>query len=89
MGDARKQLEIYYNLKQSIKNDKNNLNSFTEYQCLVTPREDILNWKKFYEYDESLFYNNSKFNEWENKIKIKFQTQYDKKPIFRILKSFN
>jgi len=89
MGDARKQLEIYYNFKQSIKIDKNNLNNFTEYQCLVTPKEDILNWKKYYEYDESLFSNYSKFNEWENKIKIKIQTQYDKKPKFKLLKSFN
>ena len=87
MEDTKKQLEIYYNFKKSIKNGKNNLNSFKEYECLLTPKEDILNWKNYYEYDESLFSNDSKFKEWEYKIEIK--TKYNKKPTFKIFKTFN
>ena len=52
MKDPRKQLQIYFDFQQLIKNDKNNnknLNQFNEFQCLVIPKEHILNWKEYYE----------------------------------------
>ena len=82
------QLKIYYKFKQKIKAGKCDFrNSYPKYKCFIISKEDILKWKQFYEYNESLFSNDSLKTDWEIKINIKLQNQ--EKPTFKILKSFN
>ena len=87
MKKIRKALEIYHDFKKKIKIDKNNNNIISTYNCLIISKEDIIKWKEFYEYDEFFFSNNTKLNEWEEKMKIKIQFQ--EKPTFKILKTYN
>ena len=82
------QLKIYYKFKQKIKAGKCDFrNSYPKYKCFIISKEDILKWKQFYEYDESLFLDDSLVKDWE--IKINKKCQNKEKPTFKILSSFN
>ena len=86
MENEIKLLENYYKFKQGIKQAKNN-KKITEIKCYITRREDIMKWKKYYEYDESFLFDKSKLNEWKTKINIKNKNQ--EKPTFKILQTYN
>ena len=88
MEDLIEQLKIFYNFKKKIKTDKYNFTEpYPKYKCFIISKEDILKWKQFYEYDESLFSNDSSKKDWENKINIKSKNL--QKPTFKILGTFN
>ena len=83
-----KQLKIFYNFRKKIKENKYNFKTtYPQFKCFIISKEDILKWKQFYEYDESLFSNDSLKKDWETKINIKLQNK--EKPTFKILSSFN
>ena len=86
MSDLRIQLESYYDFKKYKKEYKTK-NCITESTCILIRKEDMRNWKEFYEYNDSLLSDNSKLNELESKISIKLQ--YKQKPSFKILNSYN
>ena len=88
MEDPFQQIKKYFDFKNKLKNEKKLINkTYQPNKCYLISREDILNWKHFYEYDKSLFSNNSLLKDWETKIKIKCQNK--DKPTFKILKTFN
>ena len=86
MENEIKLLENYYKFKQGIKQAKNK-KKITEIKCYITRREDIMKWKKYYEYDESFLFDKSKLNEWITKINKKKENQ--EKPTFKILQTYN
>ncbi len=86
MENEIKLLENYYIYKQDIKQAKNK-KKITEIKCYITRREDIMKWKKYYEYDESFLFDKSKLNEWITKINKKKENQ--EKPTFKILQTYN
>ena len=83
-----KQIKIFYDFKKKIKDSKNNFGSnYRHYKCFIISKEDILNWKNFYEYNKSLISNNSLKNSWMKKISEKTQNQ--EKPTLKILTTLN
>ena len=90
MENVWKQIQIYHDFKQKIKKIKNEINNnieYTEYQCLVTTKDDIHKWKQYCEYDKSPFGKEHNYDEWDNKMK--FNTINLKKPKLKLLKTFN
>ena len=83
------QIKAYYEFKNVVKMAKkadiNNIQNIN--CCFITPKEDMLNWKKYYEYDKSLLNNKDKLNEWESKINKKIQNE--QKPTFKFLQTIN
>ena len=78
-------LNKYINFRKKIKKSLN-LKIATSEQCIIIPKEDMSNWKNYYEYSKNLMNNNSLINSWESKIKAKNKNQ---KPKFHILKDYN
>jgi len=90
MKSPKAQIKAYYEFKKVVKMAKNQVEIskvHSIYCCFITTKEDLLNWKKFYEYDKTLLTNTSKLNEWESKINKKIQNE--QKPTFKFLKSIN
>ena len=88
MGDVIKQLRIFYDFKERIKADRYKIkNTYTIYKCFIISKEDILKWKRFYEYNDSLLSNDYLIKDWETKIKVKCQNQ--EKPTYKILNTYN
>ena len=89
MKSPKAQIKAYYEFKNVVKMAKkadiNNIQNIN--CCFIIPKEDMLNWKKYYEYDKSLLNNNFKLNEWESKINKKIQNE--QKPTFKFLKTIN
>ena len=84
MNDPRGLLEIYIKFREKIKNAKKSSISKV-IQCIIVTKEDMANWKKFFNYSKQLISNNSLLNEWEEKIKLKKNV---KRPVFKILKDY-
>ena len=78
-------LNKYINFRKKIKKSLNSKIATTE-QCIIIPKEDISNWKNYYEYSKNLINNISLINSWESKIKSKNKNQ---KPKFHILRDYN
>ena len=65
-----------------------NSNSITDcFICFITTKMDMLIWKNYYEYNESILSNTFELKKWESKINIKIQNE--PKPTFRILNTIN
>jgi len=78
-------LNKYINFRKKIKKSLN-LKIATSEQCIIITKEDMSNWKNYYEYSKNLINNNSLINTWELRIKAKNKNQ---KPKFHILKDYN
>ena len=79
-------MEAYFDFKKEKKLAKNK-SEITEMDCIIIRKIDMINWKKFYEYDESLLSNHSKLVEWGKKMDIKIQSQ--QAPSVKILNTYN
>ena len=55
-------------------------------QCIIITKDDMQNWKNYYDYSKNLINNNSLINNWESKVNAKSDTQ---KPKFHIFKDYN
>ena len=85
MERPRDILNAYINFRKKIKKLMSSKNSSLE-QCIIITKEDMANWKNYYDYSKNLVYNNSLINSWESKVKAKYGIQ---KPKFHILKDYN
>ena len=63
MNDPRGLLDIYIKFREKIKNAKKSSISKV-IQCIIVTKEDMANWKKFFNYSKQLISNNSLLNEW-------------------------
>ena len=83
MNNPRKLLDIYIKFREKIKSSmKTNMPDYIS--CIIVTKEDMIKWKKFFNYSKQLISNISLLNEWEYKIKEKNV----KKPTFKILKDY-
>lgn len=85
MEKPRDILNAYIKFRKTIKSSLK-LNVPTTEQCIILTKEDMSNWKKYYEYSKKLANNITLINDWELKIKSKNKNQ---KPKFNVLKDYN
>ena len=86
----QRELKIYIDSRESIKKAKNDLNKISVDYLYAIPKKDIELWKQYSEYDKSIFKNDSRFGEWEDKMQAKkIQYMTKTKPILRTLTTFN
>ena len=78
-------LNKYIYFRKKIKKSLNSKIATSE-QCIIITKEDMSNWKNYYEYSKNLINNNSLINSWESRIETKNKNQ---KPKFHILKDYN
>ena len=88
MEDPIELLKIYINFRNNIKTSiKSNKSKIIP--CVIVTKEDLVNWKNFYEYSKDLkdlISDKFLLSEWSSRIKSK---NHLKKPIFHILKDYN
>ena len=80
MERPRDILNIYINFRKELKKLINSRDSSLE-QCIIITKEDMAYWKNYYDYSKSLINNtnnNSLINNWEKKIKAKYNVEIRK-----------
>ena len=84
-----KVIKAYGDFKALLKEGKNrnSKRSLSFDCCFITTKIDMIKWKEYFEYDESLLTNTYEQKNWESKIKIKLEKE--PMPKLKLLKSIN
>ena len=89
MKNPIKVIKAYGDFKELLKKGKNrnSKSSLSFDNCFITTKIDMIKWKEYFEYDESLLTNTCKQKNWESKIKVKLEKE--PMPKLKLLKSIN